>query len=76
MYFTIGTPTPANDGFVEEFRGYVERWMKRMQSQGESQGAGSDAKGPGRPPELPAAVCVGSGARSARPVARVGVPGL
>lgn len=50
MYFTIGTPTPANDGFVEEFRGYVERWMKRMQSQGESQGAGSDAKGPGRPP--------------------------
>jgi hypothetical protein len=55
MYAIIGSPTAANDGFVDQLRGYVQRWMKRMQSQDESQGAGSDAKGPGRPRELPAA---------------------
>ena len=55
MYSTIGSPYPANDAFVEQFRGYVQRWMQRMQSQRESQGAGSDATGPGRPRELPAA---------------------
>jgi hypothetical protein len=53
MYSTLASPSPASDAFVEQVRGYVERWMRRMQSQRESQGAGSDAKGPGRPRELP-----------------------
>jgi len=53
MYPTIAAPTPASEAFVDQLTGYVERWMRRMQSQTERQGAPADLKGPSRPRELP-----------------------
>src|SRR5258708_34338168 len=57
MYTTIATPGMATSAFVEQFKGYVERWVRRQQSQAAS--AAADPKGPGRPCELPAAVLWG-----------------
>ena len=81
MYATIATPGMATSAFVEQFTGYVERWVSRRQSQTAS--APADPKGPGRPCELPVAVlwsrvllCVLHRARGVRAVACVGVPGL
>ena len=54
MYATIGLPGRASTAFVDQFKGYVERWVSRQQSQAAS--APADPKGPGRPCELPAAV--------------------
>ncbi len=75
MYATIATPGMATSAFVEQFKGYVERWVRRQQSQAAS--APADPKGPGRPCELPAAVlwsrvllCVLHRARGVRDVWR------
>src|SRR5260370_10566664 len=75
MYTTIATPGMATSAFVEQFKGYVERWVRRQQSQAAS--AAADPKGPGRPCELPAAVlwsrvllCVLHRARGVRDVWR------
>jgi len=54
MYATIATPGMASTAFVEQFKGYVERWMSRQQSQAASVPA--DPKGPGRPFDLPSSV--------------------
>ena len=53
MYGTIAASSPASDEFIDELTGYVERWLRRIQSQAERQGAPPDPKGPGRPRELP-----------------------
>ena len=75
MYATIVSPAMATSAFVDQFQGYVERWMRRQQSQAAS--APGDPKGPGRPCELPAAVlwsglllCVLHRARGVRDVWR------
>src|SRR5260370_5328053 len=44
----------ASTAFVEQFKGYVERWMSRQQTQAASVPA--DPKGPGRPCDLPSSV--------------------
>jgi Transposase DDE domain len=54
MYATIGMPGRASTAFVEQFKGYVERWVSRQQSQAASVPA--ESPGPGRPCELPAEV--------------------
>jgi len=54
MYTTIGLPPRATSGLVEQFKVYVERWMRRQQSQAACAPAAST--GPGRPRELPAEV--------------------
>ena len=54
MYVTIVSPAMATSAFVEQFTGYVERWVSRQQSQAAS--APGEPKGPGRPCALPAAV--------------------
>jgi hypothetical protein len=65
----------ATSAFVEQFKGYVERWVSRQQSQAAS--APGEPKGPGRPCALPAAVlwstvllCVFHRARGVRDVWR------
>jgi hypothetical protein len=75
MYATIAPPGMATSAFVEQFKGYVERWVRRQQSQVAS--AAAEPKGPGRPCELPAAVlwsrvllCVLHRARGVRDVWR------
>jgi hypothetical protein len=75
MYTTIGSPTGANAAFVDQFKGYMERWVSKQQSQTASRPA--DPKGPGRPCELPAEVlwstlllCVLNRARGVRDVWR------
>ncbi len=81
MYATIATPGMATSAFVEQFTGYVERWVSRRQSQTAS--APADPKGPGRPCETRCGfveqgvvVCLASCAWGTRRVACVGVPGL
>lgn len=54
MYATIVAPGMATSAFVEQFKGYVERWVRRQQSEAAS--APAEPKGPGRPCELPAEV--------------------
>ena len=54
MYATIGLPALATAGCAEQFKAYVERWISTQQS--ESVRAPAEAKGPGRPCELPASV--------------------
>jgi len=75
MYVTIISPAMATSAFVEQFTGYVERWVSRQQSQAAS--APGEPKGPGRPCALPAAVlwsgvllCVLHRARGVRDVWR------
>jgi DDE family transposase len=54
MYATIATPALASTAFVAQFKEYVERWVRRKQSQVAS--APADPTGPGRPCELPSEV--------------------
>lgn len=75
MYATIVAPGMATSAFVEQFKGYVERWVRRQQSEAASGPA--EPKGPGRPCELPAEVlwstlllCVLQRARGVREVWR------
>ncbi len=75
MYATIVSPGMATSAFVDQFKGDVERWVSRQQSQAAR--APVDPKGPGRPCELPAAVlwsglllCVLHRARGVRDVWR------
>lgn len=54
MYARRVSPALATSAFVEQFKGYVERWVRRQQNEAAS--APAEPKGPGRPCELPAAV--------------------
>jgi hypothetical protein len=65
----------ATPAFVDQFKGYVERWVSRQQSQVAP--APADPKGPGRPCELPSEIlwsrlllCVLHRARGVRDVWR------
>lgn len=67
----------ASAGFVQHIETYVQRCVQGIEAQEERQGAGPDAKGPGRPIELPKVVlwrslllCVVQRARSVREVWR------
>jgi hypothetical protein len=77
MYDSPARPAKASAGFVEQVATYVKRCLQTMQAKQERQGAGADAKGPGRPLELPKValwsgllLCVLQGARGVRDVWR------
>ena len=54
MYPTTGVPAPATSAFLDQFKAYVQRWLRRQQS--ECASAPAEPAGPGRPCELPAEV--------------------
>ena len=54
MYPTTGVPAPATSAFLDQFKAYVLRWLRRQQS--ECASAPAEPAGPGRPRELPAKV--------------------
>ena len=53
MHHTRSGQAKASAGFVEQVETYVQRCLQGIEAKDERQGAGPDAKGPGRPLELP-----------------------
>src|SRR5437763_12846710 len=53
MNHTLARKEKASAGFVQQVETYVQRCLQSIQAKAERRGAGPDAKGPGRPVELP-----------------------
>jgi len=77
MHDTVSGQGKASPGFIEQVETYVQRCLSRIQAKEASQGAGPDAKGPGRPLQLPRValwtgllLCMVQGARGVRQVWR------
>lgn len=82
MHDTRSGQAKASAGFVQQVETYVQRCLERIEAQEACQGGGRDAKGPGRPLELPKVALWSSlllgvlqGARSLREVWRALVLG-
>ena len=75
MHDTRSGQAKASAGCVQQIETYVQRCVQEIQAKEERRGAGPDAKGPGRPIDLPKValwssllLCVLQGARSVREV--------